>query len=51
MHSLVFKMWVDMLEEEASNSDSNGRGDLVQSSPRLGKPPKMLLYLLEKPLK
>jgi len=37
--SLVSKWWVDMvLEEEVSHSDSNGHGDMVQITRKLGSP-------------
>lgn len=45
MQSLVFKRWADILEEEASNLNSDDHDDDLVPSP------KMLLYLLENPLK
>ena len=40
MQSFVFKWWVNILEEETSNSDSNDHDDLVQSPHKLGRSPK-----------
>jgi len=46
MQSLVSNRWADILEEEASNSNSSGHDDLDQSSCKPDRSPKNVFVVV-----